>query len=38
MVGASVTLGSPTLGIELGSRLAFVLCLLLAARPWTVAR
>ena len=38
MVGASIVLGSTTLGVELGSRLVFVLCLLLAARPWTAAR
>jgi hypothetical protein len=34
MVGASIALGSPTLGLELGSRLTFALCLLLAGRPW----
>jgi hypothetical protein len=38
MVGASIALGSATLGLELGSRLAFALCLLLAVRPWTAAR
>jgi len=35
MVAAAVALRSPTLGLELGSRLAFALFLLLAVRPWT---
>jgi hypothetical protein len=34
MVAAAVLLRAPGLGLELGSRLAFVLFLLLAARPW----
>jgi hypothetical protein len=38
MLASSIALRSPTLGLELGSRLAFALCLLLAARPWTPAR
>jgi hypothetical protein len=38
MLAASIALRSPTLGLELGSRLAFALCLLLAVRPWTPAR
>jgi hypothetical protein len=38
MVGAAIVLGSTTLGLEMGSRLAFALCLLLAVRPWTAAR
>ena len=34
MIGASLALGAAGLGLELGSRLVFVLFLLLAARPW----
>ena len=35
MIAAAFALRSPTLGLELGSRLAFALFLLLAVRPWT---
>jgi hypothetical protein len=34
MIAAAFLLDAPGLGLELGSRLAFVLFLLLAARPW----
>jgi hypothetical protein len=38
MIGSAIALGSTSLGLEMGSRLAFALCLLLAVRPWTAAR
>lgn len=34
MIAAALLLRAPALGLELGSRLVFALCLLLAARPW----
>jgi hypothetical protein len=34
MIGAAFALRAPELGVEMGSRLVFVLCLLLAVRLW----
>lgn len=34
MIAAALLLRAPALGLELGARLVFALCLLLAARPW----
>ena len=34
IVAMSIALGSAAIGLELGARLAFMMCLILALRPW----
>jgi hypothetical protein len=37
LIAAAVALRAPGLGVELGARLVFAVCLLLAVRPWLPA-
>ncbi len=38
IVVMSIALGSASIGLELGARLAFMMCLILALRPWVAKR